>query len=184
MADAGYPRRLLITILGAVVVFSSSMTIVSASLPTMADDLDSTESVLSWAVTGLFLMMAIGHADPRPARRRPRPPHGVPGRRRDVLGVGTVLCGLAPTALAFIGARMVVGLGIAATMPNSMALIMEAYPLDQRAQAMGWFQMAMTGAPVIGLIVGGPLIEAFGWRVGLRRAGADLVRRRRPWPGG
>ncbi|MEZ5294817.1 MAG: hypothetical protein R2697_00655 [Ilumatobacteraceae bacterium] len=29
---------------------------------------------------------------------------------------------------------------------------------------MGWFQMAMTGAPVLGLVVGGPLIEAFGWR--------------------
>ncbi|MET0324356.1 MAG: MFS transporter [Ilumatobacteraceae bacterium] len=154
---------MLITILGAVLVFSSSMTLVSASLPTMADDLDSTESVLSWAVTGLFLMMAIG----TPILGRLGDVHG----HRKVflagavtLGVGTVLCGLAPTALAFVGSRMVVGLGIAATMPNAMALIMEAYPLEQRARAMGWFQMAMTGAPVIGLIVGGPLIEAFGWR--------------------
>jgi MFS family permease len=88
----------------------------------MADDLDSTEATLSWAVTGLFLMMAIGTP--------------ILGRLGDVrghrtvflagamtLGFGTVLCGLAPTALAFIGARMVVGLGIAATMPNAMALI-------------------------------------------------------------
>ena len=29
---------------------------------------------------------------------------------------------------------------------------------------MGWFQFAMTGAPTIGLVVGGPLIEVIGWR--------------------
>jgi MFS family permease len=75
-----------------------------------------------------------------------------------------MLCAIAPTAAAFVATRMVVGAGIAATMPNSMALIMEAYPLHRRTEAMGWFQMAMTGAPVMGLVIGGPLIEAFGWR--------------------
>jgi EmrB/QacA subfamily drug resistance transporter len=161
--DDGYPRRLLVTVIAAIVVFSSSMTIVSASLPTMADDLDSTESFLSWSVTGLFLMMAVG----TPILGRLGDIHG---HRRVflagaiVLSGGTMLCGLAPTAATFVAARMVVGAGIAATMPNSMALIMEAYPVHRRPEAMGWFQMAMTGAPVLGLIVGGPLIEAFGWR--------------------
>lgn len=161
--DDGYARRLLITVILGVIVFSSSMTIVSASLPTMADDLDSTAAFLSWSVTGLFLVMAVGTP--------------VLGRLGDILGhrrvfiagavvlsIGTVLCGLAPTALAFVLARMLVGAGIAATMPNAMALIMSVYEPARRPQAMGWFQMAMTGAPVIGLVVGGPLIEAFGWR--------------------
>jgi len=158
-----YPRRLLLTILSAVIVFSSSMTIVSASLPTMAVSLDSTESFLAWSVTGMFLMMAVGTP--------------VLGRLGDVLGhrsvflagavtlsLGTVLCGLAPTATAFVAARMVVGLGIAATIPTAMALLMAAYGVARRSEAMGWFQMAMTGAPVLGLVIGGPLIEAFGWR--------------------
>ncbi len=163
-ADDGYARRLLITVIGGLIVFSSSMTIVSASLPTMADDLGSTESFLSWAVTGLFLVMAVG----TPVLGRLGDVHGhrkvfLAGSL--VLCLGTVLCGLAPTALAFVAARMVVGLGIAATMPNAMALIMDAYPAHRRSEAMGWFQMAMTGAPVIGLIVGGPLIDLFGWRI-------------------
>ncbi len=161
--DDGYPRRLLVTILSTVIVFSSSMTIVSASLPTMADDLESSEAFLSWAVTGLFLMMAIG----TPVLGRVG---DVRGHRQVFLGgavvlsVGTALCGLAPSDAAFVAARMVVGLGIAATMPNGMALIMAAYPPERRSEAMGWFQMAVTGAPVLGLIVGGPLIEALGWR--------------------
>ncbi len=161
--DEGYPRRLLITVLSTVVVFSSSMTIVSASLPTMADDLDSNEAFLAWAVTGLFLTMAIG----TPILGRLG---DIRGHRQvflvgaTILGTGTVLCGLAPTAATFVAARMLVGVGIAATMPNGMALIMAAYPLERRSEAMGWFQMAVTGAPVLGLVVGGPLIEALGWR--------------------
>jgi MFS family permease len=163
VVDDAYPRRLLITVIAAIIVFSSSMTIVSASLPTMADDLDSTVSFLSWSVTGLFLVMAVT----TPIFGRLGDIHGhkrVFLAGAIILSIGTVLCGLAPTAAAFVGARMVVGAGIAATMPNSMALIMEAYPLHRRSEAMGWFQMAMTGAPVLGLIVGGPMIEAFGWR--------------------
>ena len=156
-------RRVLLTVLSCVVVFSASMTIVSASLPTIADDLDSTESLLSWAVTGLFLVMSVS----TPVMGRLGDGHG---HRRVflvgtvVLAAGTLACALAPTAILFVAARMVVGLGISATMPNGIAIIMEAHPLALRGEAMGWFQMAMTGAPVLGLVVGGPLIEAFGWR--------------------
>ena len=162
--DDGYSRRLLLTVIAGIVVFSSSMTIVSASLPTMADDLGSTESFLSWSVTGLFLVMAVG----TPILGRLGDIHGhrtvfLAGSL--VLCTGTILCGLAPSALAFVGARMIVGVGIAATLPNAMALIMDAYPVSRRSEAMGWFQMAMTGAPVIGLVVGGPLIDLFGWRI-------------------
>lgn len=161
--DPVYARRLLRTVLGAILAFSSSMTIVSASLPEMADALNTSESFLSWSVTGLFLMMAVG----TPVFGRLGDAHG--HRKIFLVGAatlsgGTALCLIAPTALTFVAARMVVGIGIAATMPNAMALIMEAYPLERRAEAMGWFQAAMTGAPVVGLVVGGPLIEAFGWR--------------------
>ncbi len=156
-------RRVLLTVLSCVVVFTASMTIVSASLPTMADDLDSSESLLSWAVTGLFLVMSVS----TPVMGRLGDGYG---HRRVFLGgtvvlaVGTLACAVAPTAILFVAARMVVGLGISATMPNGIAIIMEAHPVSLRGEAMGWFQMAMTGAPVLGLVVGGPLIEAFGWR--------------------
>jgi MFS family permease len=49
--------------------------------------------------------------------------------------------------------------------PNAMSLMMHAYGPERRATAVGWFQFAVTGAPTIGLIVGGPLIDAYGWRV-------------------
>ena len=141
--DDDYPVRLLRTVIAAIIVFSSSMTIVSASLPTMADDLDTSESFLAWSVTGLFLVMAVGTP--------------VLGRLGDVIGhrkvfiagavvlsIGTVLCGLAPNALGFVIARMIAGAGIAGTLPTGTALIMNAYSIAERPRAMGWFQMAMT----------------------------------------
>ena len=162
-ADDGYPRRLLVTIIMAVVVFTSSMTLVSAALPTLAAALDSTESFLAWSVTGLFLMMAVG----TPILGRLG---DIQGHRRwfmigaATLSLGTIGCAAAPTAAAFVAARFIVGLGIAATIPNAMALLMAAYSIERRSEAMGWFTMAMTGAPVLGLVVGGPLIEVLGWR--------------------
>ncbi|MCP5028095.1 MAG: MFS transporter [Actinomycetia bacterium] len=161
--DPVYAKRLLVTVLLAVISFSSSMTIVSASLPAIAADLNSSESTLAWSVTGLFLVMAV--ATPILGRLG-----DIRGHRQlflvgaAVLTLATGACGLAPNTGALIGARMFVGLGIAATMPTGMALIFQAYPVSRRAEAMGWYQMAMTGAPVIGLVIGGPMIDAWGWR--------------------
>ena len=161
--DEGYPRRLLITVIMGVIAFSSSMTIVSAVLSDIADGLKSTAGTVSWAVTGLFLTMAIG----TPVMGRVG---DAVGRRRifligtAILTVGTVLCAVAWNAPSFIGFRMLTGAGIACTMPNGMAMVIDAYPPEKRAVALGWFQMVMTGAPVLALIVGAALTEAFGWR--------------------
>ncbi|MFV0307488.1 MAG: MFS transporter [Desertimonas sp.] len=149
--------------MSVVAVFTSSSTIVASSLPTLADDLESTESMLGWSVTGLFLTAAVG----TPVLGRLG---DVVGHRRlflagtTVLSGGTFLCALAPNALWFVAARMVVGVGLAAAQPMATSLILAAYPVAQRARAMGWFQMVITGAPVLGLAIGGPVIDAFGWR--------------------
>lgn len=161
--DEVYARRLLITVILGVVAFSSSMTIVSAVLSVIADGLHSTPGAISWGVTGLFLTMAIGTP--------------VMGRVGDAVGrrlvfligtatltLGTVACAFAWNAASFIGFRMLVGFGIACTMPNGMAMVIEAYPPEKRAVALGWFQMVMTGAPVFALILGAWMTDAFGWR--------------------
>jgi predicted MFS family arabinose efflux permease len=49
-------------------------------------------------------------------------------------------------------------------MPTALALIMRVYPADQRAKVTGWWSMVGAGGPVIGLALGGPLAQAFGWR--------------------
>jgi MFS family permease len=45
-----------------------------------------------------------------------------------------------------------------------MALIFSEFDRDDRVKAMGWWSLVGAGGPVIGVAIGGPLIEAVGWR--------------------
>jgi len=79
--------------------------------------------------------------------------------------IATALCGIAWDAASLIGFRVLFGACAACVNPSAMSLMMHAYGPERRATAVGWFQFAVTGAPTIGLVIGGPLIDAFGWRV-------------------
>lgn len=173
--DPTYPRRLLLVVMLAVMGFGSLMTIVTVSLSEIAEDLDSSRATLGWIITGLMLSMAV--ATPLAGKLG-----DIKGHRRLFLWgllagvVATALCGLAWNAASLIAFRVLFGLTGAMVMPNGMSLMMQAYGPERRATAMGWFQFAMTGAPTIGLVAGGPLIEVIGWRsIFLIFAGVSLV---------
>lgn len=161
--DRRYQRVLLLLVMASVMAFGSMMTIVTVALGRLATDLDSTRATLTWAVTGLMLAMAV--ATPLAGKLG-----DVRGHRKVFLvglagcAVTTVACGLAWDAGSLIAFRALFGLAGALVVPNSMSLMMHAYGPERRATAMGWFQFAMTGAPTIGLVIGGPLIDTIGWR--------------------
>jgi len=161
--DARYQRILLLVVMLAVMAFGSLMTIVTVALGTIAADLDSSRATLTWVITGLMLAMAV------------LTPIGgklgdIYGHRRLLLvglvggALTTVLCGLAWDATSLIIFRVLFGACGALVNPNAMSLMMHAYGPERRATATGWFQFAMTGAPTVGLVLGGPLIDVVGWR--------------------
>jgi len=83
-------------------------------------------------------------------------------------GFATLVAGM--TAFAWdewslIGFRTLAAILGGATQPTSMALIFSVYPPEQRVRAMGWWSMTGAAAPALGLALGGPLVELFGWRV-------------------
>ncbi|MCY4194191.1 MAG: MFS transporter [bacterium] len=144
-------------------VFGCTMTIIGASLSDISESLDTSNAALSWAVSAPFLGLAAGTTV-----------FGTIGdlwghRRMLILGLtvftaATGVCGLAWDAFSFIAFRALVGLGGAMMIPNGMAILMAAFPVNQRARAMGWFQFAAVGGPAIGLVTGGALVDALGWR--------------------
>jgi len=74
-------------------------------------------------------------------------------------------CALAPTLPMLIGARTLQGLGAAVLVPNSLALLNHAYADDEaRSRAVGTWAAGASIALTTGPLVGGGLIEAFGWR--------------------
>ncbi len=161
--DTRYLQILLAVIMLAVMSFGSLMTIVTVALGEIGEDLGSSRSTMTWAITGLLLASAV--ATPMAGKLG-----DIHGHRRIFLiglvggGIMTFAAAFAWNAASLIAFRVIFGVFGAFVNPNAMAIMMHAYGPARRATAMGWFQFAMTGAPTIGLVAGGPLIEVIGWR--------------------
>ncbi len=163
VADRAYQRRLLGVVMLAVTAFGSLMTIVTVSLGQIAEDLNSTRAGLTWMITGLMLAMAV--LTPIAGKLGDVKGH----RKMFLLGLAGGVVATLAAAAAWNGPSMIVfrvlfGMTGAFVMPNGMALMMQAYGVKRRAAAVGWYQFGMTGAPTIGLVIGGPLIDVVGWR--------------------
>lgn len=162
-AQDRYRWWVLVTALAGLFAMGFTITIVAVSLGPIGRDLGASPYTLTWAVTGPWLVLALA-----------MPVFGklgdVRGHRRVYLwgltgyAIGAVLTACAWDGGSFIAVRVIAALPGAAIGPTSMALIMRAFPDEDRVKAMGWWALVGAGGPVIGLVAGGPLVEAFGWR--------------------
>jgi EmrB/QacA subfamily drug resistance transporter len=158
-----YPWWVLVTVLAGLFASGFTITIMAVSLKDIAHELGTSATSLTWVVTGPFLGLALT-----------MPLFGKLGdvwghRRVYLLGfagftLGALLTAFAWSGPALIAIRVLGSIPGAATGPTSMALIMRAFPEDDRVKAMGWWALVAAGAPVIGLIAGGPIVDAIGWR--------------------
>jgi EmrB/QacA subfamily drug resistance transporter len=86
-----------------------------------------------------------------------------------IAGVGlftlaSLACGLAQSPAQLIAARLVQGLGAAALMPQTMAIIIATFPPQRRGTALGVWGAVAGLATVLGPTVGGLLITTLDWR--------------------
>ena len=143
---------------------SSTITILAVSRPTIAEDLGASVESLVWLISGPTIAVALTGT----TAGKLGDLHG--HRRVYLIGMAgaTVFVGL--TALAWSGPSLiafrVLGATIgAATGPSSLALINRMFTPERRSRALGFWSLVVAGGPVVGLVAGGPLVEAFGWRV-------------------
>ena len=138
-------------------------TVVNVALRTIGRDLGASLAELQWITNGYLLSLASlillgGSLGDRFGRRR-------------VFVVGTVwfalaslACGLAPTPVALIVARVVQGAGAALLTPGSLAMIQGTFHRDDRAQAIGSWSGLGSIAAALGPFVGGGLVQFASWR--------------------
>jgi MFS transporter, DHA2 family, methylenomycin A resistance protein len=82
-----------------------------------------------------------------------------------IFTLASVVCALAPTLAILIAARATQGLGAAVLVPNSLALLNHAYEEpEERKRAVGLWAAGASLSFTMGPLIGGLLIELFGWR--------------------
>lgn len=153
---------ILAAVLGSGVAFLDA-SVVSAALPAIARDFDAGLADLQWVLTGYLLslgsFLVIGGSL-----------GDLYGRRRIfVVGLGSfavasLLCGLAPSVVVLIAARVLQGAAGALLVPASLAIISSSFAREHRASAIGAWSGLAGIATAIGPFLGGWLIDSVSWR--------------------
>ncbi|MGZ4179680.1 MAG: MFS transporter [Solirubrobacteraceae bacterium] len=139
------------------------VTIVNVALPSIQHDLHFSQANLTWVVNaflvtfGSLLLLAGRVGD-------------LIGRKRVFLAgvvtftVASLLCGIAPSQGALIGARFLQGIGAAAQASVILAIIITEFPKpSERARAMSAYVFVSVAGGSLGLLAGGILTQALSW---------------------
>src|SRR5580704_12188179 len=78
--------------------------------------------------------------------------------------VASMLCGLAWNLQSLVFFRILQGIGGGALLPVSFAIMLEAFPPEETAQATAIFGTGTILGPIIGPTLGGWLTDNFSWR--------------------
>ena len=78
--------------------------------------------------------------------------------------VSSALCGLAWNLPSLVFFRLLQGLGGGALMPTAQSILFETYPREKLGQAMAIFGLGAIVGPTLGPVLGGWLVDNFGWR--------------------
>ena len=139
------------------------VTIVGVAIPSISKALHPSFSELQWVVDAYTIMLTT-------ALLTAGSMADIFGRKR-VLTIGLIiftvasaLCGLATTITELILARGLQGIGGATMFACSLALIVQEFPAHERAIAFGAYGAVNGVSVAVGPVVGGLMIEAFGWQ--------------------
>jgi MFS transporter, DHA2 family, multidrug resistance protein len=138
-------------------------TVVNVSLPHIAGSLSASTDEATWVLTSYLVANAIV-----------LPLTGWLanqfGRRRILLISVTgftffsFLCGIAPNLPALIVFRIFQGATGGGLQPLSQAILLEAFPPEQRGKAMAFWALGIVVAPMLGPVLGGWITDSYSWR--------------------
>lgn len=158
-----YDWLVLVTVAGGMMMAILSSSIVNIALPDISTDFGASISTTTWVASIYMIMQATFMP--------------VSGRAGDIFGhkrifiaglllfaAMSVFCALAWNVHSLIAGRGIMAIGTSALSPMSLAFVMSAFPGRERAQALGVMGGLMGAAPTVGLVSGGFLVQALGWR--------------------
>jgi EmrB/QacA subfamily drug resistance transporter len=152
----------LLVVCLAIFMLLLDVTIVNVALPDIQKELGSSFEDLQWVVDAYALALA--------AILLASGSLGDQLGRRSVFVIGLVifsgaslLCGLSGSPTMLNVSRALQGAGGAMMFANSLALIAQEFPANERGTALGIWGATTGFAVAVGPLVGGVLTDAFGW---------------------
>jgi predicted MFS family arabinose efflux permease len=115
---------------------------------------------IAFALFYTILGLPIARYADRPTTNRPR----LIAAALAIWSGMTALCGLANNFAHLLLARIGVGVGEAGCTPAAHSLISDIVPKERRASALGFYALGIPVGSVLGMIIGGLLVDALGWR--------------------
>ncbi|HZC69218.1 MAG TPA: DHA2 family efflux MFS transporter permease subunit [Jatrophihabitans sp.] len=157
------PALLLVVACGAQLLVVLDALIVNVALPQMRAGLDMSAAAQQWIVDGYLitfgglLLLAARAAD-------------LLGHRQVFLAgtavftLASLAGGLAQNTAMLLAARLAQGIGAAALAPSSLSLLTTTHTGTQRARALSIWSATSGSAGALGLVLGGLITSALGWR--------------------
>lgn len=160
----GHPRRwaILGVLVVSLLIVVLDNTVLNIALPTIQADLSASPGELVWAIDSYMLAFASllftwGVLGDRYGRKR------ILLIGMLVFGVASALCAFSESSAWLIGFRALMGIGGAAVMPTTLAIITVVFPPHERGKAIGAWAGAVGAAVALGPVLGGILLEHPQW---------------------
>ena len=160
-----YEKKWKIFFLVATSIFMSTLdsSIVNVALPYMMQDLQTDLKTIQWVVLVYLvivssLLLTFGRLSDIKGRKL------VYVMGFAIFVAGSLLCGMARTPLSLIISRAVQGGGASMLMACSPALIVDAFPVQERGKALGMIGAVVAAGLTTGPVVGGIILEYLSWR--------------------
>jgi EmrB/QacA subfamily drug resistance transporter len=157
-----YRWRALVAVAFGTYMATMDFSIVNVALPTLAREFDRSPDTVVWAtlvsslvVTGLTL--TAGRAGDLYGRKRVYIAGWV------IFTLGMALASFAATFEQLLAMRLVQSIGVALAIANGNAIVTEAFPPEQRGQALGTTGAVVGAGLMSGPILGGLILEFFSW---------------------
>ncbi|WP_406445561.1 MFS transporter [Streptomyces sp. NBC_01613] len=157
-------RLVLFVLCAAQFMVALDFSVLNVALPVLGGDLGMSRSGLQWAVTAFALpsggfLLLFGRIGDLYGRRR------VFLTGLALFGTASLLATFAWDPASFLTGRVLQGLGAAAIVPTGMSLLTTTFPEGPaRDRALGISGTLLSLGFTVGMVAGGVLTDAFGWR--------------------
>jgi EmrB/QacA subfamily drug resistance transporter len=158
-----YKWKVMLTVAVGVWMIVLDSTVVNVAFPVLRRTFGAGVDEAQWMIS--IYVLALGIATPLAGFLADR--FGIRTMYRVGLTVfifGSLCCGVAPNLWSLTIARAIQGFGGGITQPLSIALLFMAFPPREQGHAFGIFGIVMVGAPALGPVVGGLLVDHELWR--------------------